>query len=52
MLLSVPASHQARVRRRIMAMVKALKRELEGSTDPAAPRWALTLAFAPTVSSK
>jgi DNA-binding transcriptional ArsR family regulator len=49
MLLSVPPSHQKRVRRRIMATVKAIKRELKGSDKNSAEGWALTLGFAPTV---
>ncbi len=52
MLLSVPLSHQKRVRRRIMATVKAIQRDLKGSDDKSAPRWALTLGFSPTGTPK
>jgi DNA-binding transcriptional ArsR family regulator len=48
MLLSVPASHQKRVRRRIMATLKAIQRELKGCDKRAAEGWALTLGYAPT----
>jgi DNA-binding transcriptional ArsR family regulator len=49
MLLSVPPSHQKRVRRRIMATVKAIQRELKGCDKASAEGWALTLGFAPTL---
>ena len=49
MLLAVPSSHQARVRRRIMATIKAIQHELEGCDESTARHWALTLAFAPTL---
>jgi DNA-binding transcriptional ArsR family regulator len=52
MLLSVPPSHQNRVRRRIMATIKAIRRELKGCDDKSAERWALTLGYAPTGSKK
>ncbi len=52
MLMSVPATHQRRVRRRIMATVKAIQRDLKGCGDPAGARWALTLGFAPTTGNK
>lgn len=48
MILSVPPSHQQRVRKRIMALIRAIRRELKGRKDPAAPHWALTLGFSPT----
>src|SRR5262245_2258957 len=48
MLVRVPASHQRRVRRRILATVKAIRRDLKGCNDPDAPRWALTLGFMPS----
>jgi DNA-binding transcriptional ArsR family regulator len=49
MLLTVPPSHQKRVRRRIMATVKAIQRELKGCDKESAEGWALTMGFAPTV---
>ena len=52
MLLAVPASHQKRVRKRIMDLIKSIKRELKGCDDATAPRWALTLGFAPTLRPK
>jgi DNA-binding transcriptional ArsR family regulator len=52
MLLAVPRSHQKRLRRRIMATVKAIQRELKGSDKKSAEGWALTLGFAPTVGKK
>lgn len=51
-LFRVPASHQKRVRKRIMATLEGLKRDLKDCNDPAAPQWALTLGFAPTGSRK
>jgi DNA-binding transcriptional ArsR family regulator len=52
MLLAVPPSHQKRVRRRIMATVKAIQRELKGCDKESAEGWALTLGFAPTAGRK
>ena len=52
MLLAVPPSHQARVRRRIMATIKAIQRDLKGCDEAAAQHWALTMAFAPTAGEK
>jgi DNA-binding transcriptional ArsR family regulator len=49
MLLTVPPSHQKRVRRRIMATVKAIQRELKGCDKESAEGWARTMGFAPTV---
>ena len=47
MLLGVPPSRQKRVRRAIMSAIKRIRREVAGHDDEA-PRWALTLGFAPT----
>jgi DNA-binding transcriptional ArsR family regulator len=52
MLISVPPSQQARVRRHVAAMIRAIKRDLAGSANKAVPRWALTLAFAPTQTNR
>jgi DNA-binding transcriptional ArsR family regulator len=52
MLLAVPPSHQKRVRRRIMATVEAIKRELKDCDRRSAPRWALTMSFAPSLGRK
>ena len=52
MLLQVPPSRMKRVRGRIVAMVKAIKRELKDCNDPAAQHWALTLGFAPSAPTK
>lgn len=52
MTLSVPASHQQRVRRRIMATIKAIRRDLKACGGAPADRWALTLGFAPTDGGK
>ena len=52
MLLKVPATHQKRVRRRIMATIKAIRRDLKDCDNKAAPGWALTLGFSPTGAPK
>jgi hypothetical protein len=52
MLLSVPPSHQQRVRRSIVAAIKAIQRDLKGCDDAKADRWALTLGFSPTTGPK
>ena len=52
MLLAVPPSHQTRVRKRIMATIEAIKRELKDCDKRSAPRWAMTLVFAPRISRK
>ena len=52
MLLAVPPSHQKRVRKRIMATIEAIKRELKDCDKRSAPRWAMTLVFAPRISRK
>lgn len=52
MALSVPKSHQQRVRRRIMATIKAIKQDLKASGAAPGDRWALTLGFAPTAGHK
>lgn len=52
MLLPVPPSYQARIRRRIQATIKAIQRDLKGCKDSKSERWALTLGFAPTGAGK
>ena len=47
MLLGVPPSRQKRVRRAILSAIKKIQHEVAGHDDDA-PRWALTLVFAPT----
>lgn len=50
MLISLPPSKMARVRRRILAVLEEVKREAKRSRrDPDGKPWALTLGFAPTV---
>lgn len=51
-VLAIPPSHQARVRRRIMAAIAGVQRDLKGCDDPAAPQWTLTLGFAPVPVAK
>jgi DNA-binding transcriptional ArsR family regulator len=48
MVVRVPASQQSRARRHMRAMIKTIRRDLKHCADPDAPRWALTLGFAPT----
>jgi DNA-binding transcriptional ArsR family regulator len=52
MLLAVPPTHHERVRKRILATIEAIKRELKDCDKRSAPRWALTLSFAPTLGGK
>jgi DNA-binding transcriptional ArsR family regulator len=52
MLLKVPASHQKRVRDRIVATIKAIQQDLKGSDKKSAESWALTLGYAPTLARK
>ena len=35
-----------------MATIEAIKRELKGCDKRSAPRWAMTLVFAPRISRK
>ena len=49
MLLGVPPSRQKKIRRIIISAIKQIRRELK-DCDEAAPRWALTLGFAPTLT--
>jgi len=37
-----------RIRKRLLALVRELRRDTSGTTGPDVQRWALTLAFAPT----
>jgi DNA-binding transcriptional ArsR family regulator len=52
MLLSLPASKLPRVRRRILATLKDIRRDAKKSARAGAVQWALTVAFAPTMTGR
>ena len=54
MLLTLPASQIPRVRKRLLAVLKEIRRDCKKGEahSPGAARWALTMAFAPTTTRK